>query len=50
MADTVRPAPPDRATVRQKLACLRDMRGEPIELLANIGFGRDQDRFLMQPV
>ena len=27
-----------------------DVAGEPIEFLAHVGFGRDQDRFLVQPV
>ena len=40
----------DRAAVGEQLARLRDMRGEPVELLADVGLGGEQDRLLMQPV
>ena len=33
-----------------KLLRLRDMGGEPVEFLADIGLAGEQDRFLMQPV
>src|SRR5215475_11512692 len=41
---------PDRFAVGDQALGLRDMRGQAIELLANVGLAGDQDRFLMQPV
>ena len=41
---------PDRAAVGDQLLRLRDMRGEPVEFLADVGLGGDQDRLLVQPV
>ena len=40
----------DRAAVGDQLLRLRDMRGEPVELLADVGLGGEQDRLLVQPV
>ena len=41
---------PDRAAVGEKLLGLRDMRGETIELLADVDLGGEHDRLLVQPV
>ena len=41
---------PTGAALGDQLARLRDMRGEPVELLADVGLGGEQERLLMQPV
>ena len=41
---------PDRAAIGDQLLGLRDMRREPVELLADVGLGGEQDRLLVQPV
>ena len=41
---------PDRAAVGDQLLGLRDMRREPVELLADVDLGGEQDRLLVQPV
>src|SRR6478672_1021276 len=40
----------DGAAVCDQPFGLFDMRGKPVELLADVGLARDQDRLLMQPV
>ena len=40
----------DRSALPHEQPSLRHVRGQAVKLLTDIGLGRDQDRFLMQPV
>ena len=39
-----------KARLAEHLAGLRDVRGDAIEFFANVGFGCDQKRFLIEPI
>src|SRR5690349_4595598 len=41
---------PDRTAVREKLLRLCNMRDQTIELLADVGFGSEQDRLLVESI
>jgi hypothetical protein len=49
LGEEVEPAS-DRAAVADQPLRLRDVRRQPVDLLADVGLAGDQDRLLVQPV